>query len=207
MSNKATLNEAIYYIGGKDYYGLSIDHEKLKEYLTAIEERLDRLEAKSLNPTGYIMNDLFSDAFKAMAKRKNVVDEALDPSLIGADIKPTTPRICPVSGMFLDEPEYGQGGYVISTNGEVRYDGMFKGDFTKQLFNIGNCFSTREDAERYAKHLKAMAKLRRLGGCVPNGMVMKFDHTFEYRNVWRKDAYNQLTPEEQNALQWPNERK
>lgn len=115
------------------------------------------------------------------------------------------PRICPVTGMFLDEPIEGK------TYFYVNHGMVFSYHFSRNMvplgyFNDGNCFATREDAERYAKHLKAMAKLRRLGGI----------YQTKYGKLGCADAiayyvlsheYNKLTPEEQNALQWPNEGK
>lgn len=121
----------------------------------------------------------------------------------------TNPRICPVSGMFLDEPVgliyYAQttyppyspvwqseNGYGYETNPEDELN-----------FEQGNCFATREDAERYAKHLKAMAKLRRLEGVINN---YDADPSAASQTLYY-GTKSQLTPEEQNALLWPNEEK
>jgi hypothetical protein len=117
------------------------------------------------------------------------------------------PRICPVTGMFLDEPKHGEMFWCVNMYG-YPFEREWADNHlpSADTFLIGNCFATREAAERYAKHLKAMAKLRRLGG-----LAYDFSDSFtsfkELAVLIPGDRYNQLTPEEQNALQWPNEEK
>lgn len=125
-----------------------------------------------------------------------------------------SPKVCPVTGMFLEEPDDNIAYWSVSVASEfaeTSENGLQKHRWGKDaldrhFFYLGNCFATREDAERYAKHLKAMAKLRRLGGS--NGVW--WSHSSNVNSRWichgiERSAYNQLTPEERNALLWPNE--
>ncbi len=121
-----------------------------------------------------------------------------------------TPRICPVTGMFLDEPKegdkYWHTGYYHPC--QVTYYKEETEEFIcTASWQLGNCFATREDAERYAKHLKAMAKLRRLGGFDGKTTIGMTEDYISYLQHIHTAIYNQLTPEEQNALLWPSEVK
>ncbi len=45
------------------------------------------------------------------------------------------------------KPKYNQTYYFISGDGEVRLSNWYNNNFDKTLFEIGNCFKTREEAE------------------------------------------------------------
>jgi hypothetical protein len=177
----------------------------VKQRLTAIEERLDRLESATFTKK--------PEKLEGRADVENKIEHEpitfhpieFDPVAKAIADKLPTPRICPVTGMFLDEPvdEF----YFVTSWLAVSFITRIDDPVTFQaLVEAGNCFATREDAERYAKHLKAMAKLRRLGGV--EKVYIFFGYDCNSIKIDMPDAaYGQLTPEEQNALMWPNEEK
>lgn len=145
----------------------------MNKRLTAIEERLTKLEKQWI------------DGMEGTVDTKPTK-------------QPQSPKVCPVSGMFLEEPDYEE--FFNVENGVAGSEGRYRPS-SRGNFVTGNCFATRDDAERYAKHLKAMAKLRRLGG------VRWHARQGDVIMTCLNENHSQLTPEEQNALMWPNEEK
>lgn len=154
-------------------------------YLNSLEERLEKLEELAQAPKSFI-----EPMEETIAREKQ------------------SPKVCPVTGMFLVEPgidtTYFVAWYQPATGEHSDYHTWDGGCADQSFYEEGNCFATREDAERYAKHLKAMAKLRRLGG-LSYGLDDVFVAFLELAILIPASTYNQLTPEEQNALMWPNE--
>ena len=127
------------------------------------------------------------------------------------NFRPEDVKVCPVSGMFLEEPL--RASYYWYANGNNATQGQYLNEEYEHQsrFMSGNCFLEARDAFRYAKHLKAMAKLRRLGGVLGGSVYVpeKPPHG-EYAEIYmaiNHDILLNLTPEEQNALLWPNEEK
>ena len=56
------------------------------------------------------------------------------------------------------KPVYGETYYYIGLSGEARITWNFDYDGDKKLFEIGNCFKTREEAEKKAAEVKELFK-------------------------------------------------
>ena len=61
------------------------------------------------------------------------------------------------------KPEEGGKYYCISCSGSVYLTRYFSDKIDRHLFEIGNCFKTKEDAEKAVEKLRALRRLREAG--------------------------------------------
>lgn len=193
--------------------------------LTAIEERLSKLEGSAVKVEfgqpyategvdfkegglGKRVLGLDTDYYTKNAFAEHAATDAGTFKGHLANMDKQSPKVCPVTGMFVEEPVEGQTYFISWAHNEPYAKEWLNTHNHHCFFEQGNCFATREDAERYAKHLKAMAKLRRLGGVGTTTVTQNCN--LNYGDISMDiipSIHYLLTTEEQNALMWPNEEK
>lgn len=91
-------------------------------------------------------------------------------------------------------PQEGDDYYCLASDGYIEVESWYGGEVNRYHYDVGNCFRTKEEAERYSEHLKVCAELRRMAdGSVKDEEwhVPHYDSFNDHVFVYMHDVYSE----------------
>ena len=93
-----------------------------------------------------------------------------------------------------ESPQEGDDYYSLTSDDCIEEERWYGDELDCFLYDIGNCFRTKEEAEWYKEHLKVCAELRRMAdGSVEDGAwhVPYYDSLNDHVFVYMHDGYSE----------------